>query len=71
MNDQEKIRERLKRILCNVECHGCDRRGGGCGFRQSNRCNVIEKLDLCMISAISESLIAAGVTFSEDSTNEI
>ena len=70
MNNQEKTRERLKRLLCNVECSGPDRREGGCCLRECERCRDIEKLDLCMISLIVEALIAAGVTFPEDPADE-
>ena len=70
MNNQEKTRERLKRLLCNVKCPGPDRREGGCRLRECERCRDIEKLDFCMINLIAEALIAEGVTFLEDATNE-
>lgn len=53
--DQKK---RLIELLCAVECKGDDRRKGGCGFRQDNRCNCINKLDMCMIECIADNLLA-------------
>ena len=55
------MRERLIRLLCCVECAGSDRREGGCGYRDSAKCNRIEKLDHCMIACIAENLLANGV----------
>ncbi len=54
-------RKRLIELLCAVECKGDDRREGGCGFRQDDQCNRINKLDRCMIECISDHLLANGV----------
>jgi hypothetical protein len=54
-------RERLIHLLCNVDCNGADRRDGGCSFRQDSRCNVIQKLDMCMVETIADHLLANGV----------
>lgn len=54
-------RERLIELLCNVDCNGADRREGGCSFRQDSRCNVIQKLDMCMVETIADHLLANGV----------
>lgn len=54
-------RERLIHLLCNVDCNGADRREGGCSFRQDSRCNVIQKLDMCMVETIVDHLLANGV----------
>lgn len=54
-------RERLIHLLCNVDCNGADRREGGCSFRQDSRCNVIQKLDMCMVETIVDRLLANGV----------
>lgn len=61
MTKQEEMRARLVELLCNVNCKGDDRREGGCGFRQNDRCNRIEKLDMCMVECIAEHLLAEGV----------
>ena len=58
---QYEMRARLVELLCNVNCKGGDRREGGCGFRQNDRCNRIEKLDMCMVECIAEHLLAEGV----------
>ena len=55
------MRERLISMLCGVECAGSDRREGGCGYRDSAKCNRIEKLDYCMIACIADHLLANGV----------
>ena len=55
------MRDRLIEFLCAVACKGDDRREGGCGFRQNDRCNRIEKLDMCMIECIADHLLANGV----------
>lgn len=54
-------RERLIHKLCNVDCNGADRREGGCSFRQDSRCNVIQKLDMCMVETIADHLLTNGV----------
>ena len=54
-------RERLIELLCNVDCNGADRREGGCSFRQDSRCNVIQKLDMCMVETIADHLLTNGV----------
>ena len=54
-------RERLIDLLCKVECKGADRRDGGCSYRQDDRCNRIEKLDMCMIECIADHLLTNGV----------
>ena len=54
-------RKRLIELLCAVECKGDDRREGGCGFRQDDQCNRINKLDMCMIECIANHLLANGV----------
>lgn len=53
--------DRLIELLCGVECAGSDRREGGCGYRDSAKCNRIEKLDYCMIACIADHLLANGV----------
>ena len=55
------MRDRLISLLCGVECAGSDRREGGCGYRDSAKCNRIEKIDHCMIACIADYLIANGV----------
>lgn len=55
------MRDRLISLLCGVECAGSDRREGGCGYRDSAKCNRIEKLDYCMIACIADHLLANGV----------
>lgn len=55
------MRDRLIELLCTVSCNGDDRREGGCGFRQNDRCNRIEKLDMCVIGSIADHLLANGV----------
>ena len=55
------MKERLIELLCAVECKGDDRREGGCSFRQDDRCNRINKLDMCMIECIADHLLANGV----------
>lgn len=55
------MRDRLISLLCGVECAGSDRREGGCGYRDSAKCNRIEKLDHCMIACIADHLLANGV----------
>ena len=55
------MRDRLIELLCGVECAGSDRREGGCGYRDSAKCNRIEKLDHCMIACIADHLLASGV----------
>lgn len=54
-------RERLIELLCKIECEGEDRRDNGCTFRQDSRCNIIQKLDMCMIKTIADHLLANGV----------
>ena len=54
-------RKRLIELLCAVECKGDDRREGGCGFRQDDQCNRINKLDMCMIECVASYLLANGV----------
>ena len=55
------MRERLIKLLCEVECKGDDRRDGGCGYRQGERCNSIEKLDMCMLGRIADHLLENGM----------
>lgn len=55
------MKNRLKALLCNVVCRGDDRREGGCGLRKDDRCDRIEKLDMCMIECITDHLLAEGV----------
>lgn len=55
------MKNRLKALLCNVVCRGDDRREGGCGLRKDDRCDRIEKLDMCMIECIADHLLANGV----------
>ena len=52
------MRDRLISLLCGVECAGSDRREGGCGYRDSAKCNRIEKLDHCMVACIADHLLA-------------
>ncbi len=54
-------RKRLIELLCAVECKGDDRREGGCGFRQYDQCNRINKLEMCMIEQIADHLLSNGV----------
>lgn len=53
--------ERLIALLCKVECKGDDLREGGCGYRQGEKCNSIEKLDMCMLGCIADHLLSNGV----------
>ena len=55
------MKNRLKTLLCNVVCKGDDRREGGCGLRKDDRCDRIERLDMCMIECIADHLLAEGV----------
>lgn len=55
------MKNRLKALLCNVVCRGDDRREGGCGLRKDDRCDRIEKLDMCMIECITDHLLTEGV----------
>lgn len=72
MNKQEKTRERLLCILEKVHCSGLDYpRKGSCFALSESLCYGIARLDLCMIKAIVEALIAEGVTFPEDPADEI
>lgn len=64
-------RERLIHLLCNVNCNGADRREGGCSFRQDSRCNVIQKLDMCMVETIADHLLANGVMCIDTNTVDV
>ena len=64
-------REKLIHLLCNVDCNGADRREGGCSFRQDSRCNVIQKLDMCMVETIADHLLANGVMCVDTNTVDV
>lgn len=55
-----KSKERLLELLCNVECKGDDDYWS-CPSRTSNQCRNIQRLDMCMLSAIANHLLASGV----------
>lgn len=49
-----------ERLISAVECAG-DEEHGNCPERRHARCRSIEKLEMCQINAIADSLLAAGV----------
>ena len=54
------MKERLIELLCNVHCKG-EEDSRSCAARRAGACRVIERLDMCMLTAIAEHLLAAGV----------
>lgn len=54
------MRDRLKKMLCGVECEG-EETFGNCPQRRDGQCRTVQKLEMCQIVAITDHLLANGV----------
>lgn len=54
------MRDRLIELLCNVKCEG-EECFGNCPYRIGQRCNKVQRLEMCSVFAIADSLLADGV----------
>lgn len=54
------MRDRLIALLCNVKCEE-EKCYGNCLYRVGQKCDKVTRLELCMVFAIADTLLAAGV----------
>ena len=54
------MRDRLIELLCNVKCEG-EECFGNCPHRIGQKCNKVQRLEMCSVFAIAEHLLSAGV----------
>ena len=54
------MRDRLVELLCNVKCEG-EECFGNCPHRIGQKCNKVQRLEMCSVFAIADHLIAEGV----------
>lgn len=54
------MRDRLVELLCNVKCEG-EECFGNCPHRIGQKCNKVQRLEMCSVFAIADHLLAAGV----------
>ena len=54
------MRDRLIELLCNVKCEG-EENFGNCPHRNYQKCNKVQRLEMCSVNAIADHLLAAGV----------
>lgn len=54
------MRDRLVELLCNVKCEG-EECFGNCPHRIGQKCNKVQRLEMCSVFAIADHLLAEGV----------
>ena len=54
------MRDRLIELLCNVKCEG-EECFGNCPHRIGQKCNKVQRLEMCSVFAIADHLLAEGV----------
>lgn len=54
------MRDRLIELLCNVKCEG-EECFGSCPHRIGQKCNKVQRLEMCSVFAIADHLLAEGV----------
>ena len=54
------MRDRLIELLCNVKCEG-EESFGNCPQRIGQKCNKVQRLEMCAVFAIADHLLAEGV----------
>lgn len=54
------MRDRLVELLCNVKCEG-EECFGNCPYRIGQKCNKVQRLEMCSVFAIADYLLAEGV----------
>lgn len=54
------MRDRLVELLCNVKCEG-EECFGNCPHRIGQKCNKVQRLEMCSVFAIADHLLAKGV----------
>ena len=54
------MRDRLIELLCNVKCEG-EECFGSCPHRIGQKCNKVQRLEMCSVFAIADYLLAEGV----------
>ena len=54
------MRDRLVELLCNVKCEG-EECFGNCPHRIGQKCNKVQRLEMCSVFAIADHLLAESV----------
>lgn len=54
------MRDKLIELLCNVKCEG-EECFGNCPHRIGQKCNKVQRLEMCSVFAIADHLLANGV----------
>lgn len=54
------MRDRLVELLCNVKCEG-EECFGNCPHRIGQKCNKVQRLEMCSVFAIADHLLAEGI----------
>lgn len=54
------MRDRLIELLCNVKCEG-EECFGNCPHRIGQKCNKVQRLEMCSVFAIADYLLSEGV----------
>lgn len=54
------MRDRLVELLCNVKCEG-EECFGNCPHRIGQKCNKVQRLEMCSVFAIADHLLSEGV----------
>ena len=55
------MRDRLVELLCNVKCEG-EECFGNCPYRIGQKCNKVQRLEMCSVFAIADHLLKVGDT---------